>query len=120
MSGAGRAAKRDPPATGRWTSRAGAEPARAAGARRVERDGAVVAIAQSEPYARVGGPDPYHDSSTIAVLGAGDLSAPLRTVANDLATRASQPEPEILHGDGEPPAVGVSDAVSAAFRRLFR
>jgi hypothetical protein len=47
--------------------------------------GATLAIAESEPWAMVGGPAPYHDSVTLSFYTSIDVSAPLRTIFSDAA-----------------------------------
>jgi hypothetical protein len=86
-----------------------------------EREGRVVAIAESEPWTNVGGPDVYHDSYTIAVFSAADIGAAIESAANAVAARRSLRGPDTVHGEAEPPAGSLNVArLLDALRSLFR
>jgi hypothetical protein len=63
---------------------------------------AVVALALHEPYANVGGPDPYHDSHTIAVYTAADRSRELEEEIARAVQRCAGAPLEVIHGGPSP------------------
>jgi len=65
------------------------------------REGRIVAIIESEPWARVGGPDPYHDSYTVAVFSASDLSNELLTLTGKVSAEHGVDLAEIIRGNDQ-------------------
>jgi len=60
------------------------------------RGSAPVGFLESEPYARVGGPRPYHDSYTVAVYTSSDVSDLLVARGQELAGRCNSDLEEVI------------------------
>jgi hypothetical protein len=63
---------------------------------------AAVAFIESQPWARVGGPEVYHDTYTVAVHTATDVSEILVAHAHELSTRCETELAEVLRMSPDP------------------
>jgi hypothetical protein len=81
----------------------------------VEREGIPVALIMSEPWARAGGPEPYHDSYTVPVFTREDVAAPLQTAARAICQRLGAELTDVIHASEVASPPGVLKRVKSLF-----
>ena len=67
------------------------------------RGSTAVGFMESQPWARVGGPDLYHDSYTVAVFTSEDVSDVFVARAHELSTRCETELVDVVRLDTQPP-----------------
>jgi hypothetical protein len=80
----------------------------------MEREGTCVARLSYEPWWKVGGPEPYHDSVTIVVYTENDIGA---SIEEALRRETGRSDIEILRGERKPPERSV---FLQMWNRVFR
>jgi hypothetical protein len=80
---------------------------------------AIVALALHEPYANVGGPEPYHDSHTIAVYTAADRFKELEEEVARAVQRSAGESLEVIHGEPSPVGGGFFETLGAKVASIF-
>jgi hypothetical protein len=83
-------------------------------------DSLVVAVLESEPWAQVGGPLPYHDSYTLSLFTASDLSQELVKAARVFVEQAGVELSEVIQGNSTPVNPGVIDKLKAVLGIRWR
>jgi hypothetical protein len=79
------------------------------------RNGSAVAAMASEPWAHVGGPHPYHDTFTLALLTSTDFADRLLEHTRTYAAALGAKITEVVHGE----AVGRVHGILDNFKRIM-
>jgi hypothetical protein len=68
----------------------------------LKRDGGDVALVVSEPWAKVGGPEPYHDAYVVAVFSRDRIAAALEQGIRSAVERSGATIYNLIHGSERP------------------
>lgn len=79
------------------------------------RASSVIAVMESQPWMQVGGPDPYHDSYTLAVFTKTDLSDLVLGETRVFVKKMGGDISSVITGQGEPTPYGLIDRIKNLF-----